>query len=161
MSNPDISTIRCLDLDALRKAEHFRRDNKIYVRVGNSDADPLYITYADDPNESDLTSYDEALSVGINSLTEIISYIVPPSKILNLDLIEVSGDNVAKYIVTINGSTNKIKRTYYGNSLNATFNYNSFNVNAGEEVKVEVIHYNDLNESGDFNATIEGKIKDA
>lgn len=161
MSLPDISTVRDLDLDILRKAEHFRIGQKVFVRVGNDDDNPLYVAIADDPNEVDVQAYDEALSVPKNILTEILSYTVPPASVFNLDNILVSGSNVATYIVTINDVVNKVKRTYYGASLNENFSYNSYKIVAGVTIKIEVIHQNDLNHSGDFNATIEGKIKNA
>ena len=161
MQPPDISTIYNLDLDMLRKAEHYRQNNLIYVRVGNSDGVPLYVALADDPNEVDTFAHDEALSVAKNILTEIISYVVPPAKVLNLDNILVGGSNIAKFIVTFNGANNKIVRTYYGSALSENISYNSFRLAAGTIIKIEVIHQNDLGHNGDFEATIEGKLKDA
>lgn len=162
IDNPDISTIiKCLDLDMLNKARYFRKDDLIFTRVGNTDEHPLYVALADDPNEGDIFIFDDVSSVAVGDLTELITYIVPPAKVFNLDQIEVSGDNIAKYTVYINGDKNKIKRTWHGSSLNDTIKYNSFMLSAGDEIKVDVIHYNDLDMSGDFNATIEGKLKDA
>lgn len=161
MSLPDISTVRDLDLDILRKAEHFRLNNKVYVRVGNSDEVPLYVALTGDPNEEDLQVFDEALSVTNGDEITVVEYIVPPAKVLSLDNILVSGSNVAKYTVLIDNLVNKIKYTYYGASLNENFDYNSYKLTAGTNIKVKVVHNNDLNHSGDFFATIEGKLKDA
>ena len=162
IDNPDISSIiKCLDIGMLQKAHHYRVEDKIIVRVGNSDSgEPLLVTFNDDPNEQDIFIFDETLAVGVDSLTKIIEYTVPPSKIFNLDNIALSGSNIAKYTVKINDATNKVMRTYYGSSLSENIRYNSYKLIAGDKIEVEVIHHNDLLMSGDFEATIEGKIKD-
>jgi hypothetical protein len=162
IDNPDISTIlKCLDIGMLTKAHHYRVGDKIIVRVGNSDSgEPLDVAIVDDPRAEDISVYDTALSVVPADLVELINYVVPPLKTLCLDRIDVSGDNIAKYTVTIGGNVSKIKRAGYGSSFNETFHYSKCEIPAGTSVKVEVIHYNDLLMSGDFNATIEGKLKD-
>ena len=49
MDNPDISSIlKCLDLDMLNKAKHYKLDDKIIVRVGNDDTTPLNVTVVND-----------------------------------------------------------------------------------------------------------------
>lgn len=160
MSNPDISTVKNLDLDFLRKAEHYRVGDKVIVRVGNSDSgEPLLVAITDDPLEQDIFIHDEALAVGVNSNTQVIFYTVPPNKVFNLDNIFIGGSNVAKYVIKINGNKNRVARTYYGSSLFENIGYNSYKLVAGDTIEVEVIHYNDLLEAGDFEATIEGKIK--
>lgn len=162
IDNPDISSIiKCLDLDMLNKAKHYRTGDKIIVRVGNSDSgEPLVVAISDDPREQDIFIYDEALAVPVNDSTQIISYTVPPAKVFNLDNIFIGGDNVAKYTVKINGAKNRVARTYYGSSLFENIRYNSYRLNAGDTITVEVIHYQDLLHNGDFETTIEGKIKD-
>jgi len=131
-------------------------DNKIAKRVGNEATDPLYVTVIDGPVEGDIFIEDSADPVVKEVLTEVVRYTVPPAKLFNLDQITVSGDNIAKYTVTIAGILNKTKRTYYGSSLNEEFKYNSYKVNAGETISVEVIHYNDM--QGSFEGTIEGRV---
>lgn len=162
IDNPDISSIlKCLDLDMLNKASKYRVADKIIVRVGNSDSgEPILVALTDDPNEIDAFIFDTAQAVGINDLTQIIEYTVPPSKVFNLDNIAISGSNIAKYTVKINNNINKVMRTYYGGSLSENIRYNSYRLIAGDKIEVEVIHHNDLLMSGDFEATIEGKIKD-
>lgn len=133
-------------------------DEKIARRVGNEAADPLYVINVDAPVAEELDFYivDNVEEVLKEIVTEIVRYSVPPAKFFNLDQIIVSGDNIAKYIVKIAGSTNKTKRTYYGGSLNESFRYNSYRVNAGEVITVDVIHYSDM--VADFEATIEGRV---
>ncbi len=162
IDNPDISSIlKCLDLDMLNKATKYRVGDKIITRVGNSDSgEPLYVALVDDLSEQDTFIFEAITAVPNNDLTQIIEYIIPPNKIFNLDNIALSGSNIAKYTVKINDNINKIMRTYYGGSLSENIRYNSYKLIAGDKIEVEVIHYNDLLHSGDFEATIEGKIKD-
>jgi hypothetical protein len=162
MSRPDTLTVNDLDLDLIDKSSHYRAGDKVYKRVGNADGSPLYVALSDDPLETELQAFEEILNVLPNTVNEIISYTVPVGKILNLDKIETSGDNVAKYTVKINGQVNKVARANIAASFNVNFNYNSVRLIEGETISVEVEHFGTIGGLGnnpDFNATIEGKLK--
>jgi hypothetical protein len=131
--------------------------DKIAVRVGNEEDSPLYVTFTDGTGEADAYIFDETADVDADVLTKILTYTVPPVTEFNISSIICSGDNTAKYTVKINDNSNKVKRSYYGATLNVEFNYNSFKLDAGDKVEVFVVHHAVM--AGDFEATIEGKVK--
>lgn len=92
-------------------------------------------------------------SVASSTLTDIINYTVPVGEKLFLYKIEVSGCNVAKFQIDIEGSIKGVRRTYWGN-FNADFEFNRLELNSGETIKVQVIH--ERPNTGDFEATIIG-----
>ena len=90
------------------------------------------------------TEFDEINAVASGSEEEVVSFTAPVGKITNLNKIDYSGDNIAKFTVKINGVVEDIQRTYFGNSLNGTFDFgNGFkglDLIPGDEVKLYVIH---------------------
>lgn len=132
--------------------------DKIAVRVGNEEDSPLYVTLTEGTGESDLLVYDEAVAVAKDLETKIVEYIVPPSTVLSLDKISASGENIGKYTVKKDGAIIKTKRTNYGSSLNVDFDFNSYELVAGEKLEVFITQVS-LQGSSNHEATIEGKIK--
>lgn len=149
-----------LDTTELEQAKFKKTaEDKIAVRVGNEENNPLFVSIADNAIGIDTFEHDEALEVVKNIETLVASLVVPASKVFNLDQIEVSGENFAKYTIKLNAQINKIKRTHFGNGLNKTFTYNGINVASGVTIGVYVEHCSDSN--GDFEATIEGRLNNA
>lgn len=153
--------------DDLEKARFLKNSkNKIAVRVGNEQSNPLYVTSVDDNNVTveELNIHDKAELVSKLIETLVVQYVVPPLKVLELDLIEGSGENTAKYTVKINDIPTRVKFSYYGASLNVDFNYNNGNGNgiklpAGTKVELFVEHF--VNDTPvDFFGSILGRLKD-
>lgn len=69
--------------------------------------------------------FNEQLAVASGSTINLVTYNVPVGKTAILDRIFVSGENIATYEVYINSTKIDIGRTYFGNSLNMSFNYSS------------------------------------
>lgn len=91
------------------------------------------------------STYSAVTSVPSSILTTILSYTVPVATTDYINLIEVSGDNIAQFEVYINGIINARQRTYFGGNLNLTFNYSldsetGYILNAGDNIQVKVIH---------------------
>lgn len=100
-----------------------------------------------------VNKYNEVLAVASGATQVINTYTVPAGKTASLTLIDVSGDNIAKYLVKIDGITQDQKRTYFGNSLNLTFDFqNNLLLNPGQIVTVEVFNFRPT--SSDFNSKI-------
>lgn len=153
----DKSSKTVLDTNELEQAKFKKTaEDKIAIRVGNEQNSPLFVNVIDGAVGIDTFEQDEAVAVVKLVETLIASYVVPVGKVFNLDQIEVSGTNFAKYTIKLNAIVYKIKRTHYGNGLNKTFSYNSVNIASGVTIGVYVEHCNDSN--GDFEATIEGRI---
>jgi hypothetical protein len=97
-------------------------------------------------------TYAEVTSLAGASLTTVVSYTAPAN--CRLKRVETSGTNIATYSVVIDSSTVDKKRTYFGNSLNAIFDFaEGLQVNSGQTVYVRVIH--NRPNVGDFNARIQ------
>ena len=102
--------------------------------------------------------YTEISSVSTSSITTIQTYTVPVAKIATLERVSVSGTNIATYTVEVNSIVRDKKRTYFGGSLDKTFEFDtqsgsSIVLAAGNTVVVKVIHARPT--VGDFNAKIE------
>ena len=92
-------------------------------------------------------------SVASGSNTTIQTYIVPVGKTDLLQLVEVSGTNIAQYEVLLNAVVIARKYTYFGNSLNDVFNFNSLKLLAGDVILVKVLH--NRSNLGNFNSRIQ------
>lgn len=105
-----------------------------------------------------LSRYAEANQVVSGSTTQINTYTVPPGKVSLIQKIEISGENIAKFQVLINGVVQGTRRTYFGSALNTTFDFttgqdNGFVINAGDVLSVTVLH--DRPYLADFEARIQ------
>lgn len=130
--------------------------NKVARRVSNDQDNPLYVqSVADVPTGDDVYAFDEELAVLENTPTSLVSYTVPVGKVFYLDAITCSGENYAKFKVSINGQVNKVGRIDWGTGFNVFFKYNSYKMLAGQVVEVEVENCSDG--SADFEGTIEGR----
>lgn len=102
-------------------------------------------TNTDANNNVVLSIFSEALSVISGSTTQISSYTVPSGKTSLIQRIEMSGQNIARFQVSVNGVVRGTLRTYFGGSVNTTFDFvtgqnNGFSVSAGDIVSVSVLH---------------------
>lgn len=120
------------------------------VVVENTGAIPVTFTQG-----TPLVEYADISSLASGTLTTILSYTVPVGKTLAMGKVEVSGCNVADYIVEIDGSTKGKRRTYFGN-FNADFEYKGLEIATGLVVRVRVIHSRPS--AGDFDATLIGSL---
>jgi hypothetical protein len=60
-----------------------------------------------------LSLFDEVSPVAKNTPTEIISYTVPDGKNFYLQLVEVGGDNIGQYTVTVGATVLSVMRTWF------------------------------------------------
>lgn len=102
-------------------------------------------------------TYNEISSLASGISTTIVTYTAPISKITSLEIIEVSGTNIAEYTVLINGIKQAKKRTYFGAELNQEFLFAQgaagFPLSIGDVVTVSVVHSRPT--LGDFNSRIQ------
>lgn len=99
--------------------------------------------------------FDEALAVPSGSPTTILSYTAPSAT--TFIRVNTGGTNIAQFEVYINGTLNARQRTYFGATLDTTFDYSAgsegFVLNSGDLVEVKVTHQRPS--SGDFEARLE------
>ncbi len=104
-------------------------------------------------------TYAEALAVAAGVETTIVSYVVPLIITKGiLQRVSVSGNNVGRYRVFVNGSVVDTRRTYYGGSFNEYFEYSTsasdgMPLNPGDTVVIKILH--DRIYVGDFQARIQ------
>lgn len=98
------------------------------------------------------SKYTEVLGVVAGITTLIGTY----TAVINdfLQKIDFSGTNIAEYELVINGITQDKKRTYFGSSLNGSFDFNDgLPVPAGQVIEIYVVH--NRPSTGDFNSRIQ------
>ena len=97
------------------------------------------------PNETVVSNYNEVTAVVSGATTQIVTYTVPPSTQGVLQRCPVSGENVARYDLLINGVVQDTLRTMFGGDLTQMFDFTSGNdsgllLNAGDVVSIQVLH---------------------
>lgn len=105
-----------------------------------------------------VVDYDEANSVAGSATATILDYTVSVGKVLTLVLSDVSGDNRGKYRVELNGNVIAKRRTYYTGYDNI-FKFANIKLVEGDNIKIIVENQSTL--TGDFNANLQGSVKDA
>lgn len=84
-------------------------------------------------------------AVMANMATTLVTYTVPTGKTSIVQRAAVSGENIAKYTLLINGNPQATLRTYFGGELNGYFEFTTGQdtgliVTAGDVISIEVIH---------------------
>lgn len=101
--------------------------------------------------------YNEALAVASGATTTLVTYTVPFAKTAILHRVTVSGTNIARYDVLINGTPIDTKRTNFGDNLNESFEYvvdgHGLPLISGDAVTVKVLHNRPY--IGDFEGRIQ------
>ena len=146
----------------IRNLNHLR-DN---ISIKDSDGDELKVNSDGSINVSTITSpdtdggqkYGEIASLASGSETTIVSHTAVISKTTFLQAVSVSGDNIAKYRVKVNGTTVDTSRTYFGGNIDANFKFygdsnKGIELSVGDIITVTVIHSRPM--VGDFNAKIQ------
>lgn len=97
-------------------------------------------------NSNQRNTYAQASSVASGIETTVVTYVVPMGIVAGfLQRISVSGENVARYQVFINGVVTDTRRTYYGSDLSQYFEYATAQTDGakllpGDTVTVKVLH---------------------
>lgn len=104
-----------------------------------------------------ISTFNEISSVASGALTDIVTYTAPLGVSCYLSKIDYSGENIAKYVVAVNGTPVDQQRTYFGSSVNGTFNFangsRGLKLDSGDVVTLKVIHSRPF--VGDFNGRIQ------
>ena len=104
-------------------------------------------------------TYNAVAGVAANVTTNLISYTMPGGKNGYLQKVYISGENIAKYTVRVNGAIIDVARTYFGQSLDKCLEYASgtsnlgYELSAGDVVLVQVLHTRPS--LAEFNARIQ------
>lgn len=102
--------------------------------------------------------YAEADAIASGVETTLVTYVVPAMTSAILEKVAVSGENIAKYRILVNGLAIETLRTYFGASLNALSDFTSMNgrgytLQTGDVVTVSVLHGRLF--VGDFSARLQ------
>lgn len=123
-------------------------DNKVARRVliSNESNKPSYSV-----NPSNFFKYNETTSVTSSSTSTILSHVISGEFFLNN--IQVSGDNLGLYEITLDGQPLAKKRTTY-TEYNTTFDFTGLKLTG----TIQVVVTNSSNKTSDYNATLEAFI---
>ena len=102
--------------------------------------------------------FNEANSVAEAATANIISYTVPTLKEFRLKRVEFSGANKAIYSIEINSAVQAKRRTYY-TKLNTEAIFDDLILAAGDIL--DIIVQNGSTGAADFNANMQGNLRDA
>lgn len=132
---------------AIRRGfEESREAHRVVIRNDFVNPIPVDPTTRGEPKHEYNESTVAALATGT-----LIDFTVSVGKGCDLTFVECSGDNLAHYIVEVNGSVVSKKRTWW-TAFNADFRLNELNLTAGDNVKI--ITENESSSTAFFNATL-------
>lgn len=101
--------------------------------------------------------FNEISAVPAATPTTIVTYTAPVGKISFLQKVFVSGENIAKFSVKLNGGVIDVRRTYFGGPFNEDFDFSDASrglfLTVGDVVLIEVEHTRP--QPGDFNGRIQ------
>ena len=97
--------------------------------------------------------YNSVNSIPLGSESLVVSYTVPVGKKFDLRRVSASGDNIARFLVKINGDTKQAKRTWWTN-FNAEFDLEEEILISGDVVTLFV--ENKGQDAVSFEGTING-----
>lgn len=118
------------------------------VIVGNTSDDPIPVSFGSRGTAK--VDFNEVSSTGIESI-EIINKTVAANVGIEIKQALCSGDNIAFFLVEINGEVKFKKRSYY-TDFNADIDTGSIVLSEGDNIKIIV--ENKTNTSASFNATL-------
>lgn len=103
-------------------------------------------------------TYNQVSSVVSGATTQLVTYTIPSGKKGILQRAAVSGENIARYDLLINGNPQDTTRTMFGGDLTQVFDFTTGNdsglaLNTGDVITVQVLH--NRPSSGTFNARIQ------
>lgn len=142
-----------------REMEVFKEtpSGKVAKRVCVDSDTPVPVEIVEGIGDNRINKFDNVVSVASATSTTIVTYTVPAGKKFSLELVEVSGTNVADYTVEIDSAIEAKKRTWW-TEFNTEFEFKKFVVAATKVINIKVIH--DRSEVGDFDARILGLLED-
>ncbi len=110
------------------------------------------------PTSTVVSTYEMVSAVPSNSTSTIVSYTIPIGKQAVLQRCPVSGDNIGRYTLSINGTPQDTLRTMFGGDLTQMFDFTSGNdsglvLDAGDQIAIEV--FNPRPYPADFNGRIQ------
>jgi len=139
-----------------RESQKLPGFTKVAVDVENSasDAIPVFFSPLLQDGQTQLTEYNEQLSVAGNSQVTLLTYITQPDQSVIIQSINASGDNVSIYTLELNEVIIEKKRSSL-TSYNVTFN-SQLQLNEGDKLQVKVLNIRAI--AANYNASIKGII---
>jgi hypothetical protein len=127
------------------------------VVVANDSSNPIPVEFSESGEK--INEFSEVTAVASGAETTILTYAVPPSKVLVMDKIEVSGTNISTFKVKIDGNDKARMHTWFNGNLGHVFDFNGLQLNAGSIILIRALHNRPT--TGDFEARLLARLKDA
>lgn len=157
----DVNVINDIELSISHTDDSIRLGNGTDFLTSTTDGSKIALDVnvinSADVLSTTIIEFNEITSVASGATTTILSYTALTDN-LTLQNMYFAGSNIAKYILRINSVIIDQKYTYYGSSLNDSFNFSvtgsdGFKISSGDVVDIQVIHQRPY--VGDFNARIQ------
>jgi hypothetical protein len=118
--------------------------------------------FPDDFGTGGFSEFNYITGVPNGATADLLTYVVPVAKTLFLQMIEMGGDNIARYDVLVDGSPIAVARTWFNGPFIERIRFDGTgNVGilypAGTTIKVTVTHFRQM--PGAFEARITGVLK--
>jgi hypothetical protein len=124
------------------------------LKVGGTVTDPVYVI-VDGISVTDFSTNASVTNVPDNTKTTILTQAFSAGTFEKIAIVSVSGDDYAKYYLTINGTDIDIRRSGPDRNLQFDFTGAPFDLTTGDVVDIKVEHFNG-GSLLDFDATIYG-----
>jgi len=124
------------------------------IQVQGTEGDPLFVVVQ---GISIITynKFDAVIGIADNTKTTILTQSFVADTIENISIISVSGDDYAKYYLTVNNVDIDVRRTGPDRNLQFDFTGSPLALTIGDVVDVKVEHFS-IGSFLDFDATIYG-----
>jgi hypothetical protein len=113
---------------------------------------PLPVTNVPSATYTTKVVFNAITSVASGIETTIVSYTVPVGKKVLLHKSDMSGTNVSKFTMYLNGNPLSVQRVYY-TEFNAKMDFSGLYLTGGDILVLKVIH--NMSSLGDFEANIQ------
>jgi len=124
------------------------------IQVQGTAADPLYVV-VQGISVITYNKFGAVTNIADNTKTTIVTQSYVLGTLENISIISVSGDDYAKYFLTLNNIDIDIRRTGPDRNLQFDFTGSPLALTIGDVVDIKVEHYS-VGSTLDFDATIYG-----
>ncbi len=123
------------------------------VEVENDSSNPIPVFITESSGDPIINVFAEVSSIAAALETTVLTYTVPVGKTLNLDRIDGSGENVARYDIYIDSVREARKRSWW-TAFNVCFEFHKIELVAGQVLEMKVLHNSSA--VGDFEGRLVG-----
>jgi len=132
---------------------------RLHTFIANQSSEPIPVFITDGSPQVSEIVFNAVSSLASGLSYDVLVYTVPPTQTFALTRILASGDNIANFDVSVDGSVIARRRTWFGGDLSTEFNFSGFPqsgiiFNSGQVIKLTVTNFRPT--TADFEGTLMG-----